>query len=315
LGNGNKVRTRLTHRMITPDTITKVVCKSRHTLVITVDGDVYGCGANYQRALGIGDQGNTPTLTRMLLDLPARDIVTSQYHTLILLQDGSVFICGQTPGQEVIYHTPIRVPLPLLAVSIAVNSESCFALLEDDSIYGWGKNEYGQLGVGDTIDRFIPTEMILPLDMIPVSIKGGHTHTLVLMSDGSVYGCGDSRNKELGDEDSSIELLQLMGLRERCVSIIPGSSSTYCITESGDVYGFGANVNLQAGLSSYHESLGMGVKILLYSPVLMMEAGHDEVVFILENGGVYRSSNFVDVRPPVDIDLNKAVAYYFAYGN
>lgn len=142
LGIGSKATTRLTHRISIPDTITKVVCRGRHTLMITVDGSVYGCGANHQRALGIGDQGSKTTLTRMLLDLPARDIVTSMLHTLILLQDGTVFICGHS-GHNIVYHTPVKILLPLPAVSIACNADTGFALLEDDSIYGWGNNTLG----------------------------------------------------------------------------------------------------------------------------------------------------------------------------
>jgi alpha-tubulin suppressor-like RCC1 family protein len=245
----------------------------------------------------------------MLLDLPARDIATSMLHTLILLQDGSVFICGRSG-----HNIPVKISLPLLAVSIACNADTGFALLEDDSIYGWGNNTLGQLGVGDTIDRLVPTKMILPPNMRPISIKGGYAHTLVLMENGSVYGCGETNEGQLGVKASANKLLLVkMNLPQRVVSISPGSESSYCITDTGDVYGFGFNTRGQAGLPPRYDNLGMvAVKILLPSPVSMVEAGHDEVVFVLENGEVYGCSNLWVGIPPMKMELVEEVGYYFA---
>lgn len=119
--------------------------------------------------------------------------------------------------------------------------------------------------------------------MRPVSIKGGYAHTLVLMEDGSVYGCGETDEGQLGVRASDNKLLLVkMNLPQRVVSIIPGSESSYCITDTGDVYGCGLNTGEQAGLPPYN--LGMAVKILLPDQASMIEAGHDEVVFILKNG-------------------------------
>lgn len=36
-------------------------------------------------------------------------------------------------------------------------SESFIAVLDDDSLWSWGWNEHGNLSLGDTIDRKVPT--------------------------------------------------------------------------------------------------------------------------------------------------------------
>ena len=57
----------------------------------------------------------------------------------------------------------------------------------DHSVYCWGDNSRGQLGIGDNSERHRPTNPVqaqLPSEMI--SISSGYRHTCGLLSDGSV---------------------------------------------------------------------------------------------------------------------------------
>lgn len=52
-------------------------------------------------------------------------------------------------------------------------------LTEDGKIFSWGWNKYGQLGLGDTVDRNIPA--LVPLkDHRPRNVTCGWWHTLAL---------------------------------------------------------------------------------------------------------------------------------------
>ncbi|KAK4392260.1 Ultraviolet-B receptor UVR8 [Sesamum angolense] len=52
-------------------------------------------------------------------------------------------------------------------------------LTEDGKIFCWGWNKYGQLGLGDTVDRNIPAQVLLK-DYMPKNVACGWWHTLSL---------------------------------------------------------------------------------------------------------------------------------------
>lgn len=78
-------------------------------------------------------------------------------------------------------------------------------LKADTTAWAWGKNTNGQLGVGDTVDRTIPTASSGLFNMSAVA--AGNDHTIALMLGGSVWSWGKNTDGQLGDgttTDSSI---------------------------------------------------------------------------------------------------------------
>jgi alpha-tubulin suppressor-like RCC1 family protein len=69
---------------------------------------------------------------------------------------------------------------------VAASNEHTCALLEDDSIKCWGANDWGQLGLGDRIDRGSrPNEMG---DNLP-SVNLGKGRTVKVLSAGAMHSC------------------------------------------------------------------------------------------------------------------------------
>jgi hypothetical protein len=56
--------------------------------------------------------------------------------------------------------------------------------------YGSGYNYYGQLGLGDTSDRSVPTKINHPGGFQWTSASCGLNHTILIDSNGDAYGCG-----------------------------------------------------------------------------------------------------------------------------
>ena len=90
-------------------------------------------------------------------------------HTIALKSDGTVWAWGWNEyGQlgnvtttTTNSTTPVRVGgLSLSDVTaIAVGIEHSIALKSDETIWAWGRNEYGQLGDGTTTDRYSPVQL------------------------------------------------------------------------------------------------------------------------------------------------------------
>jgi alpha-tubulin suppressor-like RCC1 family protein len=70
------------------------------------------------------------------------------------------------------------------------------------SLWSWGRNDDGQLGVGDTTDKHSPTAVGTPaLEWIKIS--GGRWHSAGIKSDGSLWTWGEGLQGELGDGNGS----------------------------------------------------------------------------------------------------------------
>jgi len=77
-------------------------------------------------------------------------------------------------------------------------------LTKDGSVYSWGNNKYGELGLGKpTVNKFklhIPTKIDFfdNLKSKPVNIACGEDRTFVILESGEIYGFGFAEGCRLG---------------------------------------------------------------------------------------------------------------------
>ncbi len=65
-------------------------------------------------------------------------------------------------------------------------------------VYAWGRNEEGQLGLGDTAMRRTPT-IVDALWALPVQqLAAGDRHSAALTSNGFLFTCGANDRGQLG---------------------------------------------------------------------------------------------------------------------
>ena len=88
-------------------------------------------------------------------------------------------------------------------VSTINNGGSPFAVKKDGSLWAWGNNDYGQLGVGDTNDRLSPAKVMDNVSTINVS---DHISTFAVKKDGSLWAWGRNGVGQLGVGDTNDRL-------------------------------------------------------------------------------------------------------------
>jgi alpha-tubulin suppressor-like RCC1 family protein len=75
------------------------------------------------------------------------------------------------------------------------------AILYNGDVFVWGSNTFGQLGLGDKIDRYNPTLLRLANQARIAHASGGLLHSLVVDENGNVWGFGGNSSGQCGDGD------------------------------------------------------------------------------------------------------------------
>ncbi|MBX3095204.1 MAG: putative Ig domain-containing protein [Cryobacterium sp.] len=181
-----------------------------------------------------------------------------------LTDDGTVYSWGVGfygelgEGTSVIEKlTPSPIALPALAagdrvIQVSVGSEHALALTEQGTVLAWGRNESGQLGLGDTATRGTPT--IVPTSAFPglstariVAISAsGADHSLALSSSGQVFAWGWNGFGQVGDNSVSDRWSPVRVINNSATSVSAGNGYSFAVTSAG-VYSWGINLYGQLG--------------------------------------------------------------------
>ena len=83
-------------------------------------------------------------------------------------------------------------------VQIAAGGNHAAAIKGDNSLWTWGRNTYGQLGVGNTTDRSSAVQVTYGGNNW-IKVVCGQNHTVALTANGTLWTWGDNQYGQLGD--------------------------------------------------------------------------------------------------------------------
>ncbi|XAR66242.1 hypothetical protein NMG60_11012398 [Bertholletia excelsa] len=175
-----------------PGTYVKAIaCGGRHSAVITDAGALltFGWGLYGQCGQGITDDELSPTCVSTLLGIRIEGVAAGLWHTVCISADGDIYAFGGNQFGQLGTGSDQAETLPRLLDAPSVENVhakvvSCGArhsavVTDDGKVFCWGWNKYGQLGLGDVIDRNIPSQV--PLDgCVPKNVACGWWHTILL---------------------------------------------------------------------------------------------------------------------------------------
>jgi alpha-tubulin suppressor-like RCC1 family protein len=145
------------------------------SMALGADGKVYVWGKHDFGLLG-GDGRNTTMESRTPTAVPGLDrvrgIAGGRYAGAAVREDGTVWMWGSDRDGVMAtgrltepyesgrpYHQPRRVEGITDVVQIAAGYNHVLALRKDGTVWSWGFNKFGQLGVGDTENRGVPAQV------------------------------------------------------------------------------------------------------------------------------------------------------------
>jgi len=123
------------------------------------------------------------------------------------------------------------------------------AIRENGTLWMWGTNFNGQLGIGNYNDQSSPVSVVGGFtDWCAVSI--GLCHTAAVRSNGTAWGWGYAGSGRLGNNSTSNETSPVSvvgGFTDWCL-ISAGGDMTFGIRSNGRLYGWGSNSYGQLGI-------------------------------------------------------------------
>ncbi|MEE1162632.1 MAG: hypothetical protein UHU21_02955 [Lachnospiraceae bacterium] len=86
-----------------------------------------------------------------------------------------------------------------VATVITDNFVTVFAVKKDGTLWAWGRNDCGQLGIGNTIDQFSPIKVT---DNIS-TVVANESSVFAMKKDNSLWAWGENFYGELGVGDTT----------------------------------------------------------------------------------------------------------------
>jgi alpha-tubulin suppressor-like RCC1 family protein len=178
-------------------------------------------------------------------------------------------------------------------------------LQNNGTVFAVGSNISGQFGDGTTTSKPFPVQVLasaeVPLRNV-VQVSSGSSHTVFLLSNGSVFAVGYNGNGQLGDGTTSttnklfpVQVLASAGTPlSNVVQVSAGSTHTVFLLRNGSVFAVGLNTSGQLGngtttntvAGTYPVQVKTNATTFLTN-VVQVACGSIHTVFLLSNGSVF----------------------------
>ncbi|MFQ4588319.1 hypothetical protein C4V12_02130 [Clostridioides difficile] len=240
------------------DNIRDVVCGAYYAFIIKNDDTVWVTGLNNSGQLGTGNTSQLQKFTKISID-NVKKIACGRSHVLILKNDNSIWGAGAgyylgigtTSSTGITSFT--KVPIDDVR-DIACGYECSIILKNDNSIWGAGANHSGQLGKtsNNSVEKYF-IELSINKAVKVKEIYCGIYHTLILKTNGELYGCGSNTQGQLGRRISTDKLEQFTLIETDTTHICNNhceSYNTLIIDSIGRLKATGQNNYNQLGLEN-----------------------------------------------------------------
>jgi alpha-tubulin suppressor-like RCC1 family protein len=232
----------------------------------TIAGDPYTWGTNAFGTLGVGDfnapSGPTPNhLSSISAGIASVVSGQSANDTLAVGTDGTLWGWGDNNEHEITpdaafpqYAAPTQVPNISGVTAAAAGNGFTLVLKSDGTVWAWGSDQFGQLGIGTTTAvSATPTQVAFPAGVTIKAIAAGSFHSLAVDTNGNLWGWGFNGAGELGNgltTNSAVPVQASTPSGVTFTAVAAGQSHSLGLASNGTVYAWGANGSGQLGLGS-----------------------------------------------------------------
>lgn len=307
----------------------KISAGDSHSACLLNDGRVYAWGSfrDSHGNMGLTLEGNKRLPIEVIPGVRSVDIASGGDHLVILTEIGHVYTVGcaeqgqlgrvstrAASGESRRGKTDLLQPGMVTLKGKKVLADAVWAstyctFYKDHStgrIFAFGLNNYCQLGIPNPSENVVKPVFVPELTSFTdvKSITGGQHHTLVLKNDDKVYVIGRKEYGRLGLGDVSVDattLIPIDTLANRSISEIAcGESTSFAVTDKGEVFGWGMGSNQQLGTGSEDDEtkpVQISSKQVQGKKILKVSSGGQHSLFLVEEKPSKDLTPIPEVKP------------------
>ena len=268
----------------------------------TVTGKTIGyttiTGYNAKKGLKAKAIVNVYRNTKGAITVPA--VGQGYGNTIILKEDGTVWATGKNDygqlgvGDTTNRNTSVQVKIDENTylenvIKIDVTDNTTIALTKKGEVYAWGKNEFGELGLGDRTYRSYATRVKGIngngyLENI-IDVANGDENSYAIDKNGNVYGWGDGNYHQIDDTETSRTTPTQMSDCTNAISVSAGDCFMAVMQSNSNTLERGYNRYGQRGNGTTADT-PTGICIV-GNDINKICAGNDATLIIREDGTVW----------------------------
>lgn len=226
---------------------------------VKTDGTLWSWGYNNHGQLGFGPAGaysfSSPkqvgSLTNWL------KVANGYSFGYAIKTDGTLWGWGYNPygnlgtGNTTQYSSPKQIGALTTWLQVAANAYySGYAIKTNGTLWSWGYNLYGKLGLNNTTNYFSPVQVGALTNWANVSSNLGYS-VVALKTDGTIWAWGYNGSGQLGQGNTTdYSSPKQIGSLATWSSISVGNAHTVALKTDGTAWSWGKNVYGELGLGN-----------------------------------------------------------------
>jgi len=188
-------------------------------------------------------QTGGPAVTLVDADTSIASFTANVAVTSVLTFRLTVTDAGSLTGTDTCTATVIAVPI---YVKISGGYNFSAGIKSDGTLWTWGLNAYGQLGLDDTATRLTPTQVGTGTNW--ASVAAGSYHTVAIKTDGTLWAWGYNDKGQLGDGTTLTRLVPTqIGTGTSWIVVDAGLKFTVAMKKDASIWCWGDNLKGQLG--------------------------------------------------------------------
>jgi alpha-tubulin suppressor-like RCC1 family protein len=220
--------------------------------IAVVGYELWGWGRNFFGIIGLNNttEQMSPIQSGVLTTWTKIATGTDCAHGI--KSDGTLWACGlnnlgqlglaigDTTSRDEFEQVGTDTDWAAVAGGAPLSGNQTAAIKTNGTLWTWGDNTFSQLGLGDTTQRQVPTQVGSDTDWLAVDV--GDFHMIALKTNGAMYGWGRNNQRQVGNNTSVTQTTPVqIGGTSDWATIACGGLTSYAIKTDGTLWSWGAN--------------------------------------------------------------------------
>ncbi len=228
-----------------------------HALILAPDGSLWSWGTSFLGwpVLGLSNVAYRVQPTRIGHDTNWVGISAACEHNLALKSDGTIWAWGENTSDELGDGTKAKMRMvPVRSVpgndwrQVSTGAYSSFALKKNGTLWAWGMNWAGELGIGIT-NRSCAKAMQVGQSTNWVKVWAGWLAVVGQQSDGTLWYWGENPNPSVAPATHQIVIPTRVGADSNWVDVGFGTDDTvFAIKSDGSLWAWGRQAHAYTGV-------------------------------------------------------------------